>query len=133
MKRASVLACPFALLQLPVFGTACAYQPRQEPGRNFEGMSVPSVVEPQRQPYRAEPTLPANVARANALDIDTSVTFLVSMLLSLKPLAVTVITPSAVVVTESTYFDCTLALDVPVFDSQPQPLAPGAFEALPDW
>src|SRR3569623_944700 len=69
-------------------------QPRQEPGRNFEGMSVPSVVEPQRQPYRDEPTFAANVAAVFAADSGASVPFLVSMFESLNPCAVTVTTPS---------------------------------------
>src|SRR3569623_2022894 len=109
------------------------HQPRQEPGRNFEGMSVPSVEEPQRQPYRAEPALPENVASVFAADSGASVTFLPSMAESLKPWAVTVMTPLMVVVTAATYFDVTLAVDVPAPASQPQPFAPGALDALPDW
>src|SRR4051794_5819852 len=107
--------------------------PRQEPGRNFKGMSVPSAVEPQRQPYRAEPTFVRKTAGCVAVAIGTSVTFLPSIVPSLKPCAVTVIAPSAVLVTDATYFVVTLACDVPAPVSQPQPFTPGGLEALRDW
>ena len=56
-----------------------------------------------------------------------------SIVLSLKPWAVTVMAPSAVLVTEATYLVVTLACDVPAPVSQPQPFTPGGLEALRDW
>lgn len=73
---------------------------------------------------------PALVGTAIAEPVDeigVIVMPLVSISLSLKPVAIAVITPSALVVTLETYFDDWLV------DSQPQPLMPGTALAFIDW
>lgn len=74
-----------------------------EPGRNFAGMVPPQV--------QAVTTLP--------LIVGVNVNVLVSMFVSPKPCAVTVITPASLVSTLATYFEGDEA------DSQPHSLAAG--------
>ena len=74
----------------------------------------------------------ANTEVVAAAAIGTSVTAFVSIWPSLKPCAVIVTTPLALVMTDATYLVVVLALDVPAPNSQPQPFAAGAAEAFPD-
>src|SRR6266567_3765655 len=99
--------------------TGCG-QPRQEPGRYFEGTFVPSTVAPQRQPYSV--TVPALVpiAAVPAADSGSSVTTFPSIAVLLKPRVVTETRPSWLVVMVDTYFVPPVPVDV---ISQPHPLA----------
>src|SRR6266567_2121845 len=98
--------------------TGCG-QPRQEPGRYFEGTFVPSTVAPQRQPYSV--TVPALVpmAAVPAADSGSSVTTFPSRVPP-KPCVVTVTRPFALVLMVFTYFVPPVAVDV---ISQPHPSA----------
>lgn len=84
-------------------------------------MSVPSVVLPHRQDVTDLPTSPLVAALVPI--IGTSVSFLVSMVLSLNPVAVTVILPSLPVEMLETYL---LEPD----DSQPQSFSAGKEELV---
>src|SRR5713101_6525248 len=99
--------------------TGCG-QPRQEPGRYFEGRFVPSTVAPQRQPYSV--TVPALVptARVPADASGASVTSFASMLVLPKPCVVTVTRPFWLVTMVATYF---VPPTPAVVISQPHPLA----------
>src|SRR6266704_4777724 len=98
--------------------TGCG-QPRQEPGRYFEGTFVPSTVALQRQPYSV--TVPALVpmAAVPAADSGSSVTTFPSRVPP-TPCVVTVTRPFALVLMVFTYFVPPVAVDV---ISQPHPSA----------
>lgn len=112
------------------FERRCRDQPRQEPGKNFNGIVVPSAEEPHLQPKRLEPEL-AWVAAVAAADngfrvrtrpLTSELTAPGAAALPTVPVTVTVIMPVPVVVIELTYL---LEPAPPVDTSQPQALTPG--------
>src|SRR5215831_12784771 len=96
------------------------YTPRQEPGRYFAEMFVPSALRPQRQPVSAiGPELRLAATAGAAPTIGTSVMLPAGS----PPVVVTVTLPLSSVTTLLTYFEFP--------PSQPKLLAPGGVP--PDW
>src|SRR5919106_3808144 len=97
----------------PMLAILSAYQERQEPGRYFDAMLVPSATAPQRQPNKPFPVLPMSAgvsAAARGVNVTTW---------PVRPVifcTVAVSMPSALLVMLLTYFDVPAA-------SQPQLLA----------